>query len=175
MPCRMDTLAFGVLAALLWRNDQFREHLASRERMFNMVCIVLGLGAFCLLVWWPKQATMTSTIGYTWLAMLYAVYLLSVLNRPDHLLAKWLRMSWLRSLGRVSYCIYIIHQVVDTVLHSVLLKSSPRVSTTGSAAVTLLAVLVTYVVARLSWEFFEQPLLKRGYRFKYAPPDSLSN
>ena len=168
MPCRADALALGVLAALLWRDDGVRERFASHAGIFTAVRAVLGLGVLCLLVWWPKNTDFVEqTIGYTWLAAFYGVCVLSVLVRPAGLLARWMRVRWLREVGIVSYCIYLIHAAVDVLCHGVLLRSAPRVSTPASAAVTILAAVLTYAIARLSWQFFERPLLERGHRFKY--------
>lgn len=171
MPCRADALATGILVAMIWREDRFRERLANHERAFIIVRAVLGLGVFCLLVWWPNENNfLTQTVGYTWLALFFAACLVSVLLWPTGLTARCLRISWLRSFGIVSYCMYLTHQAINAVCHSVLLKSPPRMSTPASASVTLLAGLVTYGIALLSWNFFERPFLEFGHRFKYDSP-----
>jgi peptidoglycan/LPS O-acetylase OafA/YrhL len=36
-----------------------------------------------------------------------------------------------------------------------------------AALVTLLAALLTYGIAKLSWKYFEQPQLRRGHDFQY--------
>src|SRR5205823_3917919 len=40
-PCRADALALGILAALLWRNDQFRERMANHPRILYGIFAVL--------------------------------------------------------------------------------------------------------------------------------------
>lgn len=169
MPCRADALAIGILAAMLWRDARFKDRLASHRLGFAAMRGILGAGVLCLLVWSPGNVSFVEeTIGYTWIAMFYATCVLTVLFQSTGVLAKYMRVSWLRSVGVVSYCVYLIHGAVDAVCHGVLLKSPPRVSTPRGAAVTLLAAVLTYVIARLSWQFFERPLLERGHRFKYA-------
>jgi len=167
-PCRADALAIGILAALLCRNEEWKQHLAHHWRYLNAARIALGAGVLCLLIWVPSNFSFAAqTIGYTWLAVFYAVCMLSVLSRPSDILAKCTRLPWLRNLGTVSYCIYIIHGAVLIVCHGVLLRHLPQVSTASGAAITLLAAAITYVCARLSWRFFEQPLLERGHRFRF--------
>jgi len=36
-----------------------------------------------------------------------------------------------------------------------------------AAAVTFLAAIITFAIAKLSWKFLEQPLLQRGHGFHY--------
>jgi peptidoglycan/LPS O-acetylase OafA/YrhL len=43
----------------------------------------------------------------------------------------------------------------------------PRASTVVSALVTLLASLVTFGIAQMSWRFIEVPMQRRGHAFKY--------
>jgi len=71
------------------------------------------------------------------------------------------------SLGVVSYCVYIIHIVVNVVLHALLLHKGPRISTGKGAIVTVFAGFVTYSIAKVSWLLFEGPLQRRGHAFKY--------
>ena len=67
----------------------------------------------------------------------------------------------------MSYCVYIIHIVVNVVLHALLLHKGPRISTGKGAIVTVFAGFVTYSIAKVSWLLFEGPLQRRGHAFKY--------
>ena len=107
------------------------------------------------------------SFGYTWMVLFYVVILLLAVGQSDGLIARIFRIRWLRELGVVSYCVYIIHLVVNVVLHAVLLHKSPRISTAKGAVVTVFAGFVTYAVAKASWIVFEAPLQRRGHAFKY--------
>ena len=106
-------------------------------------------------------------MGFTTLAFFYALILLLAVARPAGLIARWARMGWLREIGRVSYCMYIIHLVVNVLLHSVLRRASPATTDARGAAVTVCAAFATYGIAWLSWKLFEGPLIHRGHAFKY--------
>jgi peptidoglycan/LPS O-acetylase OafA/YrhL len=110
---------------------------------------------------------LTQTVGYTWLALFFAVLLLLVLSRRTSLLSALMRLGFLRDIGGVSYCIYIIHTAVFLFCHQILLHALPVVTDGKAAAVTFLAAFTTYTIAKLSWRFFEQPLLRRGHSFQY--------
>jgi peptidoglycan/LPS O-acetylase OafA/YrhL len=43
------------------------------------------------------------------------------------------------------------------------------------AGATLLAALLAYGLAKLSWKFFEQPLLRRGHAYKFFPDPAFSS
>jgi peptidoglycan/LPS O-acetylase OafA/YrhL len=168
MPCRADSLAVGVLAALLWNNPKARAWLEAHALVLYGSFAILFAGVACLWRWYSDPLLpLTQTAGYTWLALFFAVLLLLVLSRRASLLAAFMRLGFLRDIGGVSYCIYIIHTAVFLFCHQILLHTLPVVTDGKAAAVTFLAAFLTYAIAKLSWRFFEQPLLRRGHAFPY--------
>ena len=168
MVCRADSLAVGMLAAVLWRTDEFRAWISVRTGLLYSVFALLFGGTLALWKWAPNSVTWgMESIGFTWLALFYVVILLLAIARPGDPIARVARMRWLRELGRVSYCMYIIHLVVNVTLHSLLRRASPATTDWRSAGVTLLAALTTYGIAWFSWTCFEGPLLRVGHAFKY--------
>jgi peptidoglycan/LPS O-acetylase OafA/YrhL len=170
MPCRADSLAIGMLAAVLWRRDRFREWLSDHGGTLYAFLAVLSAGVVALWKWSPQSQTWgMESIGFTWLAAFYVAILLLALSRRDGPIARLARMAWLRELGRVSYCIYIIHLAVNVIFHSLLRRASPATSDWRGVAVTLLAALATYGIAWCSWKIFEGPLVRLGHSSKYQP------
>ena len=168
MPCRADSLAVGVLAALLWNNPKARAWLETHAALLYGLFAILFAGVAYLWRWDSDPLfPLTQTAGYTWLALFFAVWLLLVLSRRASPLSAFMRMGFLREIGGVSYCIYIIHTAVFLLCHQILLNTLPVVTDGKAAAVTFLAAFTTYAIAKLSWRFFEQPLLKRGHAFLY--------
>jgi peptidoglycan/LPS O-acetylase OafA/YrhL len=167
--CRADALAIGMLTAALTRGET---PLLSIERNIKKLFVSLGILLSGVVVLWkfsPQASTFgMQSIGYTWMALFYAVILVLGIGHQRGWIARLLRTGWLRELGVVSYCVYIIHIVVNVVLHAVLLHKVPRISTGKGAAVTVLAAFVTYGVAKMSWLLLEAPLQRRGHaKFKY--------
>ena len=168
MPCRADALSVGMLAAALWRMENPSRLIKERPRLLYFVLILLAPGVAALWGLAPQSSTLgMQSLGDTWLALFYATLLLLAIGQPQSWIARLMRMAWLRELGVVSYCVYIIHIVVNVVLHALLLHKAPRISTGKGAAVTVLAAFVTYGVAKLSWILFEGPLQRRGHAFRY--------
>jgi peptidoglycan/LPS O-acetylase OafA/YrhL len=168
MPCRADSLAVGMLAAVYWRTDGFREWLSANGSALYALLAVLSAGVFALWKWSPQgQTAGMETIGFTWLAFFYVTILLLALARPAGPVARCARLASLRELGRVSYCIYIIHLVVDALCHSIFRHAPPGTTNFSGVAVTILASFVTYGIAWISWNALEGPLVRKGHAYKY--------
>jgi peptidoglycan/LPS O-acetylase OafA/YrhL len=73
----------------------------------------------------------------------------------------------LRELGKVSFCVYIIHVAVNWMVHKYVHGDEPRFDNLSSIAVTVLAFGLTLLVAELSWSIFEYQLIRPGHRYSY--------
>jgi len=168
MPCRADSLAVGVLAALLWTSPRSRSWLQAHSMVLFGAVAILFAGVAYL---WRSNSDplqpLTQIAGYSWLALFYAAILLLVLSRRDSVVAAVMRLGFLRELGSVSYCIYLVHESVFLFCNQMILHTHPLVTDAKAAGVTLIAALVTYAIAKVSWKFLEQPLLRRGHQFRY--------
>jgi len=168
MPCRADSLAFGVVAAVAWRDGSIRRWYDSHRRFFFISMAILGAAIPVFIKWkFDPHTLVMGSFGYTWLAVFFAGLLLLCLLEPDGLWAGFLRMSFLREMGKLSYCMYIIHLAVLNLTHRVLLHSRPRIYDFRGAAVSFLALFLTYAIAKVSWICLEHPLIRRGHAFTY--------
>jgi peptidoglycan/LPS O-acetylase OafA/YrhL len=167
-PCRVDDLAFGMLVAIAWRNPSMRQWLSSHVTATQCLLGFLFIG---VIGWW-KWATdgfgsAMQLVGYTWIGLFFSVLLLAVLVRPTSLLGWVTRMRWLRELGKVAYCVYIIHLTANLFCHILITGNAPQISNWSGAFATFCAVLLTYAIAKLFWIVLENPLLKYGHEFRY--------
>jgi peptidoglycan/LPS O-acetylase OafA/YrhL len=171
MPCRADSLAIGMLMAMLWRAPRMRAWLTENSILLYGLFFVLLAGVAFLWRWYSDPlVALTQTIGYTWIAVFFAVVVLLALTQPAHPIALVARLGGFRELGRVSYCIYIVHEAVFLFCHQIVFHALPVKTNEKVATVTMLAAAMTYAIAKLSWRFFEEPLLRRGHSYKYEPP-----
>jgi len=168
MPCRADSLSLGMLAALAWRWPQFRRFLAGRPQLAVRFVAYSFVGVIALLWWLVRPPNVvTATIGYSWLAFFCVFVLVLVLSRPQSLLGTVMRTKWLRGLGTISYCVYVIHFAVNQLAHRLLLNQEPSIGNVKGILVTLCATGVTLTIASLSWKYLEKPMVSRGHRFSY--------
>jgi peptidoglycan/LPS O-acetylase OafA/YrhL len=168
MPCRADALALGMLAALGWRKPAFRGWLCGHAGAVYSLFALLLAGVLLLSRYSPDQHDLTMvSFGYTWMALFYLSALLLALSRPTGPVASLTRMRWLRELGTISYCMYLIHQAVILFLQTLLQPPAPGTGNWKSLTAAVLAAVVTYGLARASWMYFEGPLQRRGHAYKY--------
>ena len=173
MPCRADALLLGVLAAILVRDDAWRTRI-QRSNLFFAVSIpmfLLGIG-FLTLKAFTITGLLMPTLGYTWLALFYATVLLYSVTRPSSLVSRVLKFKWLGWLGGIAYGIYLFHEFILGILFGYFWGHEPR-TTGGSTFLTaLVALALTFIVARLSWRYFENPLIRFGHRTGYTFAES---
>jgi peptidoglycan/LPS O-acetylase OafA/YrhL len=107
------------------------------------------------------------SVGYTWIAVFYGLVITSALAQPAWPIAVIARGRWLREIGRISYCLYLIHDAVRIGGVSLLQRLRPNAPSWEFVATNAVAAVISYLIARLSWTYFEYPLLRRGHEFKY--------
>jgi len=165
---RADVLAVGALAALYWREKHARAWLQNNSRAIYLALFVFFLGFAAFWQWSPRQRSFAfESLGFSVVAFFYVTLLLAALCIPGGTVSSIARWSVLRKIGNVSYCMYLIHVVVNVACHAVLLRATPQITTLRGTLVTIFAAVFTFVVAQVSWLVFEQPLLKRGHAFRY--------
>src|ERR1700687_1117416 len=168
MPCRADALGIGILAAILWRNASFRRWLSNHGgALYGLFGLFLA-GFVTLARWSPADDSIQmQSVGYTWIALFYVLALLLALVRPNGPIACLGRLSGLRELGRVSYCLYLIHYGVRFLCQTLAAAILKHVGSWEGIASSCVAVAISYAIARMSWTYLEDPLLQKGHAFKY--------
>jgi peptidoglycan/LPS O-acetylase OafA/YrhL len=157
-----------MLVAFLWRKPQSHKWLEDHRPILYSLFGVFLTGVVVLGTYWPSSGSIAmQSVGYSWLAIFFSLLLLLTLVNPAGHIASLASMRALRELGNVSYCLYIIHQAVNLLCHAILQPGQVSQSDWRVAAVPIVACVVSYSIAKLSFVYFEQPLLHRGHRFKY--------
>jgi len=169
MPCRADALLFGVLGAILWRNERWRKKIQANPRLLwlALAALIAGAGVLTIRVgaW---KGIFLPTVGLTWIAALYLCFLLCAITQQDSRLSACLRWKWLMGIGTVAYGVYLFHWYVRAALYQVIWSTdSKKIGTVGQFVASLIAVPLTLLVCRLSYAYFEKPLITLGHGFKY--------
>jgi peptidoglycan/LPS O-acetylase OafA/YrhL len=168
MPCRADALALGILVAIGWRREGFRQMLERRRTALG------GTLAFAFLVVAMLSPTLvrpagviTYTVGYSALAFFYTCLLATALSQKQSFVARLLRLKWLAYLGGISYCVYIIHLTINQFAFVLVLHSQPEINDVRGVGLTFLSLFITWLVAATSWRYLEAPSVSRGHRYVY--------
>jgi peptidoglycan/LPS O-acetylase OafA/YrhL len=160
MPARADALMLGVLAALAVRDRRIRAFCERRRGVLYGMVGTLSLGVLGMafgheLVGSPGMVL----FGYSLLALLYVtVLVLAVTVREDELVGRLLRSRPLRSTGVLAYGLYLMHLPVVGLTSLVVGPQS---------LVGAVALVATFLLAWLSWKYFEEPFVRRGHRHQY--------
>lgn len=167
-PCRADTLAMGMLAAIAVRSPAFWNFIELHPRLILKALSFGGLVilASCRWLVLPKNAAST-TLGISCVGAFFLCLVLNVIIYPRGLLAQFARNKFLRRAGTLSYCMYMIHNTINILVHGFFSRSPSELTGWRDGAILLLAAGLTWGVASLSWKFFEGPLMQRGHRYHY--------
>ena len=174
MPCRADALLLGVIAAIAMRNPAYRAQIEKRGRLILVSVFLLLLGCAAAIHIAPEPSSrLMQTFGYTWIALLYVLVLIYAVTQKSSLISRFLRVTWLRSLGKIAYGVYLLHFYAIVLLTMWISPMHPFhrfwpvLDSWFQLSVTILALLLTFVLCWLSWRYFEKPLVQIGHRSKY--------
>ena len=167
--CRADALSIGVLLAVAWRTQKWKDRFLRHKTLALTLCCLPLIAAASLMFLNPSPYSLAAAAwGFSAIDASCAVLLVIAVMFPTGAWASVCRWPFLVELGRLSYCLYVIHQAVNLLCHEVILGATPRFLDWRSAGATIFAALLAYGLARLSWIFFENPLLKRGHAYHYS-------
>lgn len=165
---RCDALASGALVAVLARHPQIM--IAARRWAWRAT---LGIAAL-LAVIFVKQRGFNSlelpvaTVGQTLLATLSALLVLLCVSPANDAatirLQRAMSTPWLRSIGKYSYAIYVIHLPLSCVLRPYIeaqLASGDANTRLGEYVGYVVVIFaLSYLFAVVSWHVIEQPFLE---------------
>lgn len=174
-PMRVDSLAFGALAALLMRDPQWAPKLAGWTGKAAAASFLLLLGVFWLArdsaVPTDPRAPYVSTYGLTLLGVLFTCLVLRCALKQGVRFRSLMRWRPLRRMGKYSYCIYVVHLPIS--YFCIKVENAWR---TGrglgsniplSLFTTAACVALSYGVALVSWNLLERRFLELKKYFPY--------
>lgn len=151
---RMDGLMVGVLIAWLLKRG-----FAPAKHVLYRTWVTLGV-VMLLIAWFERSLNpLVRILSYDVFALFYGATLLIVLRGG----LKIVRMKALAYVGVVSYGIYLFHYPVHRLVRGV----AARVGGMSFLLTTLTAFVITFVLAVVSWEFFEKRFVRLAHRQRY--------
>lgn len=160
LPSRADALGAGVVIAILCRDQKAWAWLTEHRRGLITGLVFLGLGV----AWLMSPNKILYTFGLTWLAAFYAMLVLLAIVEPGRFVRGVFSSRLLTWLGTVAYGVYLFHQGVNALLHLWLFDRQPRVDGVAALGATLLAIVLTGLLAAGAWRWVEKPLIEHSHR-----------
>jgi peptidoglycan/LPS O-acetylase OafA/YrhL len=171
---RADALLMGVGCALLVRNNRAVEWMRSHRALLLGALGVFGLAVIVtgthLPHWTASPKSPLMTVGLTFVALMYAALLLFSIVHPPAALSRALSLRPLQWIGKVSYCVYLVHQVAFAAATVLILPSLEQWFPRGAPWITLFAALAAIIlIAQISWVILERRMIRVGHRFDFEP------
>lgn len=166
MPCRADALCLGVLCALAFRTPALWQLVNAKRAV-----ILWATGGMATLLIWlaynprPFPGAML-TGGYTLVACFYTCCLVIALTSKG-IARRFLSLQPLMSLGTIAYCSYLLHLLLIDACRSFFATWFHSESSRMQFGGGLVGIGLTILIAIVSWQFFESPLLRRGHSYRY--------
>jgi peptidoglycan/LPS O-acetylase OafA/YrhL len=162
-PWRLDGLFLGALLAVLWRTPTLLDILKS-----YLVWIKVAFVALLLYVVFNAFTEPMGSLDHLFIfGLFYAtLILLSLIENSN--IGRFFCWSPLRYLGQISYGIYLFHQMVNGLIHDLIFKSLPSFHSLPTVLVTLLALVVTCLIAHGTYVTFEKRFIDYGQRRRYS-------
>ncbi len=175
---RLDTLAVGALIAALVLNPGWTKRVRPQIRLIAPA----AFGAW-LAIWGASTQGISipsNTVGYLVIAIAYGcVVFVCVTDRgSNHPLCRVARWRTLRSFGRYSYAMYVIHifakRWFDVAIALVIYPRFMRVPSLAAMPPIVFALFIlvvtlgaSYLLAVVSWHVFEKHFLRLKKYFSY--------
>lgn len=164
--CRADALSLGVLCAILVRSDRSWKFVLSHRSVLRSATMILALGLIPLTILDQRLNTPIVTVGFSWLAFFYTAILLVTITQASSTFLRVLDSSILRQLGVLAYATYLLHNPCMEACGRLFARLGyPNDGVQHLAG--LLGVAIALAIAKLSWKYFETPLLRRGHNYTY--------
>jgi peptidoglycan/LPS O-acetylase OafA/YrhL len=178
VPCRIDALALGALAAIAIRSMTWKNKLQMWTAPVVAFCIVItvALAASAGTTRW--ESPLMHTVGFTFLAVMFSATVMFLATAHTGPLYDVCMDPRLRSIGKYSYAMYMIHMLPNRVLYEPVkaaLMGQPLMIVMAGKIVYIAAItLLVYCGARASWVLLESPLLALKNRF-FSPASAGTN
>ncbi len=167
LPCRMDSLLLGALCAYSVREPRLWSRLVKGRNTIWIVFFALFAGMPLLNSKGIPFTLLYASVGYGWMSLFFATVLMLALTDPQSLLSRVMRVRWLASLGEIGYSVYLFHLGIYCFCMWLLTTHEWLLASWKDFGVTLLAAAITITFAKLSWLYFERPIVRWGHKWKY--------
>lgn len=165
---RLDSIALGCLIAILLQSDYLNR---GNIRWLAVGMLLLGSTGFGICISEPAIDQRAYALKYTFIALFFGgAILTALLGVQEGLWRNLLRWSVLRYCGRISFALYLFNMGAIRICygnHMTALVSRIKVPAAFVGMPNIiLAWLLTFLAATLSWYLLESPILKLKAHFR---------
>jgi len=168
---RMDALALGGAAAATMRSSMVAQQVAARQGAVSGAGFGLLLVGAALTGGYAAAKPTTMSLGYTLLALGFAVIILLAACAQSGQERGWIRvlaMPWMRRIGKYSYSMYLLHVPLHLLVGLRLLQAlglDHETPLTVNLLYLLLGTAISYIAAGATYRLIEVRFLRLKNRF----------
>lgn len=155
---RADTFFIGILLALVLRNQDYCNYLKRESSSLYTILGCLAVGMILMSI----RSDYFGNLDYTWITAFYAVFILIVVILKEGPISYLMRTKVLVWFGKISFGLYLFHQTVWGVLFQFCLNKKPSLSSGMDVVVTMLAFIISTMLAWLALQLIELPFAALG-------------
>ena len=171
--CRMDGLALGSLVAIAVIARKTSRRVQSMDKACDWAAVLLAVTAF---TFWAslrgdRSNALVTSVGISLMDFAFALIVYATIRKANG--QSWwlrsLRAGWLRSLGGISYALYLIHYPILYLVSAWIVRWGPHRHTglTQVAIAIVLSVGASYVIR---WTL-ESPIER--WKTRHIPSDPI--
>jgi len=164
-PWRADSLMVGALLAYYIRIAGFTDYIG-RHRAWLLLMLALVLFGIVTANQYGRLV-LGGTLTHFSLAVLFGMLILYVVTFRDGVIGQIMRNRILVWLGSISYGVYLVHTGISGLMHGLIRHSRPYMAVWHDVAVTLLALVITLLLAHFSYILFEKRMISYGHKYRY--------
>lgn len=150
---RIDSILFGCILAVFGNPMLDKLEISPRRMLLLWLPLGVTLLLFTLVY---RDAAFRETFRYTLQGLAFFPLFIAAIRFPEWPLFSWLNIGWVRFMGVLSYSLYLVHQVVLTLVEQYV----PLPLVVQGA----LALLLSCAAAYLSYRIVEKPLARMRRR-----------
>jgi peptidoglycan/LPS O-acetylase OafA/YrhL len=168
----LDSLAAGALVAVISQSTARKQIIS---KFFSNLLLPVGAISFILvsILYHYKTYPIAFYVFGDFFSTMVFCWLVSSASRGFNGIVGWLlEFNLLIYFGKITYGIYIYHNFVPALLSPILKQFGTEYSK-RSLLHFILSVVVTLLIASLSWHLIEQPINNLKRYFKYTPSHTI--
>jgi peptidoglycan/LPS O-acetylase OafA/YrhL len=97
----------------------------------------------------------------------------AIANADHPQVNRYLSNKPVRFIARISYSLYLWHQVCNGLVHAWVKNSEPRMLAGTDIWIALMGIALTFLIATASYFLLEKPLLRYARKFDFKTADRL--
>ena len=165
---RIDSLVWGATAAIILRSPEVLALANKWSIRLKIGSAAFLLGVMAIVGELKYESEIMVTVGYTAVACLFACLIFEMAQRPVPAREPTLLEKSLAWFGTISYGLYVFHVPISLGVLAGLKKYTTLDGIPRGIAAFFLTLVLSCIVAFISWKLWEEPWLRLKKRFSYG-------